>query len=421
MFFQDKRQRRRFDALDKCADRPRDRPLRRLPARAEDHPGAVLGTGRQRRRDLAWPSTACPRARSWSSSARAAARRPCARRSRDAPCSPARRQGRAGGLERRAARHARRDRQGHLPVQRDGRLLQVAGEGRRARPAANALHRGQDGQQARDLQVRLKSPRRRRAGLRRAGAGAGACSTVLDFEPSAWSRSRRSTPRSTRGSHSARCSRSLTAEPGPVHGDHAGHDGDQALNVFGDSLTVAFDQPQVTVSMRISGGGGDAPQTFIDARNAAGNLVDGDDFSTAGPLGRPSCCRAPASAPWRSAARAVSFLPVVHRRRHRLQRRRAAGHRDPVVLRTGASCRCAGNQPDAEFVCTLDGVSSPCRAPFAAGTDEVGAHVFTVAMRDRYLEHWTRRPRRTCRWTVAPPPVPQPATRRRPRRRARRP
>ena len=202
------------------------------------------------------------------------------------------------------------------------------------------------------------------------------------------------------------CRGSFAAEPLPCTDIVAGHDSARALDVFGDALTVAFDRPQVTVSLWISGGGGESPQTRIEARDAAGNLVAGDGFQSTGVFGKAVVLRGPG-------IRSVTigcedeefFCPgfTVDDISYS-----SVEQPDTEILSfTDGRFVFVGNQPDRGFVCTLDGVSSPCRAPFLAGAGAVGDHVFTVAMVDRYGTQDATPA--SYPWTVAAPPVPQPA------------
>lgn len=230
--------------------------------------------------------------------------------------------------------------------------------------------------------------------------------TVLDFE---------GLPRNTLDSaaypgvtFSSVCRGSFAAVAAPVPCTQVvlgGHDSEQALDVFADALTVAFDRPQVTVSMWISGGGGESPDTLVEARDAAGAVVARDAFQSTGVFGQAVVLRGTGIRSVRIGCEDdMSFCPSFT-----LDDLSYSDVEQPdteILSFTDGRFVFVGNQADTGFVCTLDGVSSACRAPFGAGTGAVGSHVFTVAMRDRYgIVDATPA---TYAWTVAPPPLPLP-------------
>ena len=262
----------------------------------------------------------------------------------------------------------------------------------------------------------------RRAGVRRAGAGAArpaadACSTSRRSSP---------TPQGTVDgafypgvTMTSACldfcglgsARPRAAPLACAYDRDQGRRAARRSRFSGAALERRVRAPQATVSLFVAGvASARAATRHVEALAGETVVDDGAASTPRAPFGR---------AGRRSPGADISSVACLRRavlrlrarrdgRRPRLQRRRRSPTPRSSPLADGAS-RFAGNQPDGGFECSVDGARVLARAARRSRCPQLGdgtPHA-AVAMIDATARR-TRRPRRT-RWTVAGPPVPQPA------------
>lgn len=194
--------------------------------------------------------------------------------------------------------------------------------------------------------------------------------------------------------------RSAAPEPLFCANVGSGHDSEQGLTVFFSDLDVAFSTPQASVSLWVSMDTSSESSLVVTARGAGENVVGEQTFFGTGAFGRAVVF---SGADIRSLTFSCGCVYTVDD----LAYSPVAQPDTEILSYADGRFVFVGNQPDSGFVCTLDGASSPCRAPFTTGELGPGAHVFTVAMRDRYGT--VDATPATYAWTIAPPPLPVPA------------
>ncbi|MDA0180407.1 thrombospondin type 3 repeat-containing protein [Solirubrobacter phytolaccae] len=188
-------------------------------------------------------------------------------------------------------------------------------------------------------------------------------------------------------------------EPLACAGIGSGHASEQGLTVFFADLDVAFSRPQTSVAFWLSMDTSSESSLEVTARSGD-VVVDEETFFGTGAFGRAVVLTG-------ADIRSVTISCGCVFRVDDIAYSDVEQPDTEILSFDGSRFVFVGNQPDTGFVCTLDGASSPCRAPFVAGGLPVGDHTFTVAMRDPYGR--VDATPATYDWTVAAPPLPQPA------------
>jgi hypothetical protein len=204
--------------------------------------------------------------------------------------------------------------------------------------------------------------------------------------------------------------------------ERPGHQSQQSLAVYdGGTLELRFDAKQATVAMILSGWGwGSYYDLTVEAwpgEVGVGDPVDTKVVTDTNPFGKPVVLRAPLDRPEIGSVRVysggclgcggafnvddISFSPVAQPDTAILS------GPPPVSTSPEATFVFVGNQPDSRFDCSLDGVTTACRAPISY-TVAPGTHTFSVAMRDRYDARDESPATYTWTYNPAPPASPPP-------------